>query len=269
MMGGDLVSDGLASFWDESDRFIIKLPKLRDQLLEFLKTHKNALASMNSQIYEKIIEFIRSGYADEVSWNGGFASSPLVGADMLFSNREEVHLEFHRVWNQLEDEARKSPEFLDYIMKNHILKFYEALKYSGRSCDAVFVVMGDHDLDFPQAYSTSQINSINNVFEISGRKVLFQNLNILGLGYLETHYLEKMRSIIALYQGNIDIILTHAEQRRMQLLASIKPGLILRGHFMQGIYQVNNTQVASAIFPSYIIVKMENNKVVNIEYIEP
>lgn len=268
MMGGDLISDGLASFWDECEKLIITLPKLRTKLLKFLEDHKSILKPRKPNAYEKVIDCIKNGYTGEIRTISGFASTPLVYADLLFKIDEHLHFEFHKLCDSLEEKARKSKEFLD-IIESRISRFYEALQYSGKKCRAVFVVMGDHDFyDVPESYSLSRISSINNVHEISGRSITFEELRILGLGYMETHYLRRLRPLISSYQGKIDLLLTHAEQRRMTLLACLRPQLILRGHYMRGIYQVDGVRVASALFPAYVEVEVRDSKISHVEYIE-
>jgi hypothetical protein len=46
----------------------------------------------------------------------------------------------------------------------------------------------------------------------------------------------------------------------------LKPQLFLRGHFKFGIYHVNDAQVASASFPSYITAKVDDRKITHLEY---
>jgi len=140
----------------------------------------------------------------------------------------------------------------------HVEKFYGVLKHASRN-SKVFVVKGDHDDDFEGDYDVERINSIKNCHEISGKLVTFRNIRILGLGYYETHYLRTLRPLIEKMKDKIDVVLTHAEQRRLPLITQIRPELIIRGHFGLGRYKANGVSVVSPLFPDcYTTMETQN-----------
>jgi len=245
MMGGDLVSDGGARFWNRMESLIFDIPELRKELLDFLHSHKSYLEFKKSDEYEKAVEYIESGYKERICLDESAFVSPMFLVGSLIPHGSKLHSDFIDLFSKLEQRARESPEFRDYVNDNHISKFYDALDQSSEICKAVFVVMGDHDYyDFPGAYSLTRINSYKNVHEISGKNVVHENLRILGLGFMETHYLQKLRDLSDLHQDKVDIILTHAEQKRMlELAAWIRPKIVLRGHFGFGLVRIKNVLV--------------------------
>ncbi|MFC1803302.1 hypothetical protein ACFL0D_04970 [Thermoproteota archaeon] len=88
---------------------------------------------------------------------------------------------------------------------------------------------------------------------------------MLGLGYDETHYLRKLRPLLSEYKGIPDIILTHAEDKRLSLISDFKPKIVFRGHWGIGRYIVNNTEfISPSVFPRYLTVDMENHKIKSI-----
>ena len=50
-MGGDLVSDGYASFWDQIEGIVIETPELRNKLVAFLQENERILISRKPRMY--------------------------------------------------------------------------------------------------------------------------------------------------------------------------------------------------------------------------
>jgi len=71
-----------------------------------------------------------------------------------------------------------------------------------------------------------------------------------------------------LHKDKVDIIFTHAEQRRMLEIASwVKPEIITRGHFLSGIFKIKEaTVVGSACFPfTFATIDIENGSIKSID----
>lgn len=252
MMGGDLISDGGTDYQSIRWRKISTIPKLRRELLFFLNTHKDTLKLRKPREYEEALKSIKKNDREALSlvrYLMGFAHyGPGRRPDLEKSFCNQVYP-------------------LSQAYNDHIQEFYQALKHSSENYKAVFVVMGNHDKGLQEAYLT-QINSHKNIHEISGKKVVYNNLRILGLGYMETHYLQKLRRLSELYRDKIDIILTHSEQRRMlEIAAWIRPKIIIRGHFGGGITKIKNSLVVGiGGFPNhYALIQLRDGSIENIE----
>jgi len=141
-------------------------------------------------------------------------------------------------YNSIRNKYKNSEEYSKVRKTVHVEKFYEFLKYTGQKCK-VLVVKGDHD-DFASDYSRSEIDKISGCVEISGKIEKVGELNFLGIGFEEAHYLTELKRLIKNHKGEIDIIVTHCEQRRLPDLSEARPRLLIRGHFGQGKFLVNN-----------------------------
>ncbi len=124
----------------------------------------------------------------------------------------------------------------------HVRRFYESIEYAGRK-SRVLVVKGNHDECFAGDYVLKLIDSTPGCREISGRLCEVAGLRILGLGYRETHYLTLLRPLLAKFANKVDIVIAHCEQSRVPLLASIRPKLIIRGHFGAGKFLVGGIPI--------------------------
>ena len=269
-MGGDLISDGGAKFWSYRDLIILNIPKFKEKLNGFLKTHKSVLSAEKKSKYEKAVGYLSSDNFNATYLDKDYKHpydrlwpplSPIINA---LPSGSDVDRKFYKLYKELEEKTRYTTAFRNYVEK-HISGFYQALEHSSNAGSTVFVIKGDHDLhdlqDFPNAYSVKRINSFENIQEISGKIVNYENLRILGLGYMDTHYIQKLRSISKLYSSKVDVILTHAEQRRMPELACwLKPKIIIRGHFGIGITKIKDVIVLASLgFPAgYAMMELED-----------
>ena len=86
------------------------------------------------------------------------------------------------------------------------------------------------------------------------------------MGFLESRCLRKLRPLVKKYRGKVDVVLTHAEQKRMPLIAELSPKIILRGHFLSGIYKVNGVVTASTHFPSHVLVTFKDNATFEVKF---
>jgi Icc-related predicted phosphoesterase len=259
MMGGDLTSNGSACFYDYRDILAIKIPECSEKLLKFLENNKSPLKSKKPEMLEKAIECVNNCYTgyievfrgkEKVAWAG----SPFILIDMLVSFDETLHDSFHDLWGELIDITNNSPEFRKKVQE-HIDGFYESLEYSTNKCDGVYVVKGDHDDNVdnvvPSTYDVKKIDSIFKCHEISGKMARIGELQIIGLGYQETHYLTNLKQIVEeVKRKNIDVVLAHCERSRRLLLSNINSKLVLVGHFGAGISDVNGVKFVASGFPN-------------------
>lgn len=123
----------------------------------------------------------------------------------------------------------------NYSPKKQRKDFIEFLEYAGQLA-TVLVVAGNHDDS--SAYDVCKINQIPGCSEISGKAITLNGIRFLGVGYQQAHFLRLLRPIVCKYKGEIDIVLSHCEGRRLRELASISPRLIIQGHFGVGQYSV-------------------------------
>ena len=205
-LAGDLTSDGFASFWSKA---ILEIPEFQKEL------RKNRI---------------------KFTLIGGFQFYRWINGKNPKKYKKENILD---VVGTIKEKYKNSEEFLKIRKRMHVDKFYRFLRYAGKK-SKVLVVKGDHDEDFEGDYVTKKINRIKDCNEISGKYIEIKGIRFLGLGYNETHYLRRVRPLIEEFQNKIDVIITHCEQKRLPLLSSIKPKLIIRGHFGFGKFLVND-----------------------------
>jgi len=272
LFGGDLTSNGAAEFWEKALYSISGFRlELASQLLAFLDTHEDAVLSSRKiptqrSHYDIVMRYLREGRFENVRGDGFYASNIEMAVDMLLDLRDECHAKFHELVNSLEEKYLRSTQFRTNRLHMHVDRFYEALNYAGKSCDKVFVVKGDHDEDFQGDYDIERINAITNCVEISGKLKKHGQLVFLGLGYCQTHYLRNLRTLVETTESRVDVVLTHAELRRVPLIAKIKPKIVFRGHSGSGKYEVEDVHTVSASFPSYVTVDFEGKKPATIRH---
>ncbi len=289
-LGGDLVSDGLASYWFTNPYGDLNT---NGKIVSFLEKYQSQIEkTMWKKWLPDIIKKIKNGKLfDETGYyrfEDGATNSLRLLLRWIFDDIDKMELnyeekEWHNkrvnypdelIWrnifldfyNNLEDSFRDT-EFFNKQVLNHVDLFYYFLGIAGKNTKKVFVVKGNHD-DYGNYYDANRINSCDGCYEISGKSIGLNDYQVLGLGYEETHYLRKLRPILAEYSDGIDIILTHSEEKRLELLTSINPLIVFRGHFRTGHYKVKNVDFVSAMFPSYITVEIEGNKIQKISYID-
>jgi predicted phosphodiesterase len=201
---GDLTSDGLAAFWETAYDLIPEFVRQKDRLRKRFGVLKG----------ENGIQIISKGL--------------------------EKFDEFRRRVDKLEQKYRNTPAFTKARRKLHVEPFYRFLKFAGKR-STVLVVKGDHDSDFPRDYSVKRIDGIRGCREISSKVHEVVGFNFLGLGFAETHYRMKLRELDSQrsQRERVDVVISHAEQRRVPLLARFAPRVIVRGHFGSGCWLVS------------------------------
>jgi len=131
---------------------------------------------------------------------------------------------------QLQHHYQKTEAFASVHRKIHTDRSYRFLKYAGRRA-CVLLIKGDHDNDFPGDYDPRHINGIPGCHEISGQTFEAKGVFFLGVSYQETAYRCVARALLARFPQRGGIVISHARQRNVRLLAELRPRLIIRGHY--------------------------------------
>jgi len=189
-----------------------------------------------------------------------------IGGDVFQNAKNAVNEELERVLFETipHDSVKKAlRRRWDFLINLSIVRFYSVLQYAARRC-RVFVVRGDHDFVYAtpstttrdlfghSPYDARKINAIENCREISGKIERIDGLRLLGLGYLESHYLKTLRSLAANQETSPDIVLAHSENRRRRIICELfKPKLFVTGHSGFGKRKMDNVWVVgSGSFPA-------------------
>jgi len=264
LFGGDLTSDGLAEFWHDA---LYAIPGFRFELLQFLEKHRGTILRRtypeDRAIFDTIKRHVLNGRLEDVPVEASYfyADSAMLAIDMLFHRRSKYHRMFHAFMDSLTETYCRTPQFRTNRLHMHVDRFYEALEYVARVCGKVLVVSGDHEEDFEGDYNTERINHIRNCREISGQIENYEGLVFLGLGFHETHDLRRLRTFVETMRGHVDVVLAHAEESRLPLLAQIKPKIIFRGHFGSGKSKIGSVPIVAAAFPSHAMVEFARKTV--------
>ncbi len=221
-LAGDLTSDGFASFWKKA---VIEIP-------EFQKEKKTLMKKMNIT----------------QAANGTYSGS-----------RNSIMSDFLDSVQGLIKKYEHTNAFLENRKRMHVDKFYDFLKYAGKK-SKVLVVKGDHDSDFEGDYIVRKINEIANCEEISGKITNIAGTTFLGLGFKESHYLRTINSFIDLFQSKVDVVITHCEQKNLPRVSLIKPKLIIRGHFGEGQFLVNDIPAVFTNLMNGTIIELQKEK---------
>lgn len=120
----------------------------------------------------------------------------------------------------------------------HERRFYRFLRHAGK-VSRVLVVKGDHDNDFAGNYDPKRIDKIPGCREISGKTFTLNKVVFLGLGFRQAGYRRILRRFISDFKGRVGIVIAHAPQKNVQLIAELKPRLLIRGHFAGGRYIID------------------------------
>lgn len=200
-LAGDLTSDGHAHFWRTA--------------LEAIPGFRREKAGLRQRL--------------------GVVSDPDQGYDII--PRKSLD-EYRESMQTLESRYRHTPAFLAARKRMHVDKFYDFLKYAGR-LSIVLVVKGDHDDDFEGDYNAQRIDRIPGCREISGKVHTVRGSLFLGMGFEEAGYRRPLRGFIADYKGRVDVVIAHAPQKNVRLLAELRPRLLIRGHYAGGRHLID------------------------------
>lgn len=211
VLAGDLTSNGNAAFWSEALEHVPDFAKAKSGLLR-----SYGLVEREKLFYVQVLKPEKPG-------------------DNFFCDLGE-----------LEDRFRRTEAFLRARKRMHVDKFYSFLHHAGK-LTKVLVTKGDHDDDFAGDYDTQRINRIPGCREISGKACSRNHCIFLGLGFEQAGYRRPLRSLIGDFKGRAQIVIAHAPQRNIRLIAEIGPKLLIRGHFGSGQYIVGG---APTVFTS-------------------
>lgn len=200
-LAGDLTSDGFAAFWNDALQFVP----------EFLKKKRALFRRFGAIEHDGVIQ-VRSTSA----------------GSMAFLSR----------LGELKQRYRKTSAFRKARKRIHVNKFYDFLRYAGRR-STVLVVAGDHEDDFVGDYDARRVNRISGCREISGKLCAVEGQTFLGLGFEQGGFRRPLRALISTLRDHVDVLIAHAPQRNVRLLAEFKPRLIIRGHFGWGAYLID------------------------------
>lgn len=200
-LAGDLTSDGGAVFW------------------------QSALEAIPA--FRRDMGILRRRLGIRRSRRGGYDIIPNRSLD-----------EFREASWTLKRQYRDSPAFRRARKRLHVARFYAFLRYAGKR-STVLVVKGDHDDDFAGDYSLKQINAIYGCLEISGRLQSVEGVSFLGLGFKHAGYRRPLRRIVLEKRGLVDVIIAHAPQENVRIVAELQPGLLIRGHFGWGSHCID------------------------------
>lgn len=200
-LAGDLTSDGTAEFWDTA--------------LEAIPAFRRGMDALRRRL--------------------GVTTSPTEGYDII--PRTSVD-EFRQARWSLEHRHRNTRAFQLARKKLHVNKFYAFLRYAGKQA-TVLVVKGDHDDDFAGDYDSRKINSIPGCYEISGKTYSVNRLTFLGLGFAQAGYRRPLRQLVLEQKGKVDIVIAHAPQKNVRIVADLEPRLLIRGHFGGGRHLID------------------------------
>lgn len=157
-------------------------------------------------------------YSDVFSWVGFKEIIRNTDPDILVLNGDLVGDGWRTIFGANIDNK------LEYQL-NHFKKFYEILRYASTICKKVLVIKGNHDNEF---YNSKFIESIPNCIELSGKGIVIEGLSFFGFGYKDSYNVRELKSFLKTIDANI--LITHTKSKRLPILASIEPKLIIQGH---------------------------------------
>lgn len=166
--------------------------------------------------------------------------------------------EFRDEISDLQEEIGRMRSFAKARWRAHVAGFYKFLKCAGVRVPTL-VVRGDHDDDYANDYQTERINRIPGCSEVGGRCLDVKGFRFLGLNFCHTHYRRRLRGYLAEYTKSVDVVITHCEQSTMPLVGSLRPKLIIRGHFGSGKYLVNGIPCAFTADVHHTVIDLSSN----------
>jgi hypothetical protein len=235
-LAGDLTSDGSADFWNAA---LEAVPEYKKQIEALERERMQCLLRENGirlkgKLQEGREQRLPNSLSASVVRLGQAHPGAQEGSVRILRPGPEARKIEDRL-REVSELARRQPAYQAARKKMHVDKFYRFLKYAGkRAC--VLVIKGDHDDDFPGDYEPDRINRIPGCHEISGGAFETNGIVFLGVSYQETAYRRTPHALLAKFPQRGAIVLSHARQRNVRLLAELRPGLIIRGHSGFGKY---------------------------------
>lgn len=211
VLAGDLTSNGNAYFWEGA---LEAVPRYKKQIEALQRERTQCLLRDNYAALEGIVP-------------GKVGQARLLNAAGPETQRANARL------REVHDLCHKDPTYQAARKKIHVDRFYRFLKYAARRA-CVLVIKGDHDDDFPEDYDPQRINGIPGCHEISGQTFEAKGMFFLGVSYQETAYRRIASNLLTRFPLRGGIVISHARQRNVRLLAELRPRLIIRGHYGSG-----------------------------------
>lgn len=224
VLAGDLTSDGNAAFWSEALEHVPDYAKEKSELLR-----RYGLVEREKSFYMSVAKPEKSGN------------------------------HFLRDLDELEYRYQRTQAFLKARKRMHVDKFYAFLRHAGKLSE-VLVTKGDHDDDFADDYDIRRINGIPGCREISGKAYSRNQCVFLGLGFEQAGYRRPLRSFIREFKGRAQIVIAHAPQRNVRLIAEIRPKLLIRGHFGSGQFVVDGTPTVFTSALNHTVIEISRTR---------
>lgn len=174
-------------------------PELKRRVLEIVKNKRFEHAKENVQ---KIIKVIKDEKPDGIFLLGDIISD----GSCRFSHENELY------------------NVLDWINSKHI---------------ETFLIQGNHDYYPGDEYKQlmSEIEDFDYIHEISGKRIVFNELSILGVPSEMTDHLGRIKKFVEEKKHhNFDFVIAHSHYRRRIWLTDLPTKYIVTGHFGQGYY---------------------------------
>lgn len=252
VLGGDLVSDGYARFFRNALDEIPQYRKAKKALLTEFETAARRIPALRSVKRSVIME-----YLERVR----MVTQTKKTEDAM----RKIVWDFEAKLDDLKDRFRATDAFRRARWKLHVNRFYSFLKHAGKT-SKVLVVFGDHDHDFEGDYLPERIDAIPGCSEVSGKTLKIGNVTFLGLGFKECHYRTQLRNLLG--SEKPDVIVAHAEQANMDLIANFRAKLVIRGHFGVGRFLVGGSPALFTAGPHHSIIDFESDGPVHMKSFE-
>jgi len=236
VLAGDLTSDGCAGFWHEGLELVPEFQKQRRLLYRKIRDAK--------QFREKCV------ICEEAAHGNGLFQK--------YAGKKR-HSRFIDHLRQLETYYQKTEAFAAAHTRIHVDKFYRFLKYAGKR-STVLVIKGDHDNDFSGDYNPERIDKIPGCREISGKVYRVGETTFLGLGFEQAGYLLALRALVNDFRGRADVVVAHAPQKNLRLVAELRPRLLIRGHYGAGQHLIDGVPCVFTTF-EYVLVEMPETRI--------
>jgi hypothetical protein len=219
-LAGDLTSDGGAAFWSEGLEYVSEFVRSRRSLFREFQVKATMVAGGNL----KVLPSPRKKCT--------ICTNPRPPYEECDKPR---HLDFAVLdhLRQLENHYHKTAAFRAVHKRIHTARFYRFLRYAGKRA-SVLVAKGDHDDDFPGDYDPLRINHIPGCYEISGQTFEVKGTFFLGVSYQQTAYRCVSDSLLTQFPQRGGVVICHARQGNVRLVADLRPKLIIRGHYGSG-----------------------------------
>jgi hypothetical protein len=253
VLAGDLTSDGSARFWNEG---LELMPEFRKDRRLLRRKIQNVRQSREKCI---ICEEAASGIGPYHIYD------PTVDSRRFFQQKNKHHWPYSDHLLQLETYHRRTIAFDLVRTKIHTDRFYRFLKYAGKR-SIVLVIKGDHDDDFPRDYDSERIENVPGCYEISGKVHRVGEFSFLGLGFEQVGFLRPLRALVNDYRGQVDVVVAHAPQKNLRLVAELRPRLLIRGHYGAGQHLLDGVPCVFTA-SEYVLAKMPEKGVPRFEVV--